>query len=201
MTDKSDMGKLRGRCYFAFLDQPGKGNPKRRIKDAWRLSLVLEDVEGKPIVDKKGVDQLKLAESLNLKIKDGNDSIPGKHVDIKRNATNSQGKPGTQPRTVNAKRQPWDFKRDGLVGNDSLVNVQFFLNEYETDDGDTWNSANLSAVQVVDLVKYEGGSDFEEEEGYAGEELDDDYPFEDEDEAPKAKKSKPAVDDEDGFEE
>lgn len=39
------------------------------------------------------------------------------------------------------------------IGNDSVVNVNFAINEYDKD----MKSANILSMQVWDLVRYEGG--------------------------------------------
>lgn len=189
MSKEINKGKLRGRAFYAWLNTPSQGNVEHKIAPHWGLTLVLEDVDGKPIKNKEGVSQLKLAKEYNMKIKDANDKIPGKHVTVNRKTLKRDGSESEAPKVVTALRKPFDFDSNGLIGNDSIVNVTFNLNEYlDSDLKEKKNSGYLRGVQVIDLVSFDGDGFEDEEGGYVGEpekssnsddgEFDEDVPFE-----------------------
>ena len=70
---------------------------------------------------------------------------------------------------------------DVLIGNDSTVNIQFSLGKEWDFKGMKGQSARLVAVQVLDLVEYEGAGGveftFDEEPLAEMTELDDHVPF------------------------
>ena len=89
-----------------------------------------------------------------------------KLLKFKRNVSGTK-KDGTKyglepPKVVDASKQPMT----GLVGNGSLVNIAYDLNQWNV-AGNSGTSARLSAVQVLELVEYSGGgagtSEFEDE--------------------------------------
>jgi hypothetical protein len=86
---------------------------------------------------------------LASKIKDkGN----GKYVTFKRKALKRDGTPNQPVRVVNDKEEPWD--NDVMIGNDSVVNVKFAINEYGTGKND--KALNILSLQVWDLVRFSG---------------------------------------------
>jgi len=103
-------------------------------------------------VDDETVERLK-AEGLKDKIKDkGN----GAYITFKRRELKQDGSPNSLIRivdhhgnTVQDKEQPYKGPK---IGNGSVVNVNFAINEY----GKNQKSANILSMQIWDLVKYEG---------------------------------------------
>ena len=90
----------------------------------------------------------------------------GAYITMRSNAVSKAGENLDPPEVVDAKKKP--LPRGVLVGNGSLVNVVYdpFEWTYKKKAG---TSAGLRIVQVLELVKFEGGSgldDLEEEEGF-----------------------------------
>ena len=75
-------------------------------------------------------------------------------ANVKRKAMKRDGTPNEAPRVVDGQRNAIDARG---IGNGSKGNVIVFKFDY-TFAGKTGVSASLTAVQVTDLVKYEGGS-------------------------------------------
>lgn len=100
-------------------------------------------------VDEATANKLK-AENLGKKLRDkGN----GTYITFKRRELKADGTPNKPIRIVDSKGQPWDGRK---IGNDSIVNVNFAVNEFSK----TENNANILSLQVWELVPYEGGGDF-----------------------------------------
>lgn len=100
-------------------------------------------------IDEKTSEKVK-AEGLTPKNKkDGQ----GDFMSFKRKELKFDGTPNKPIRIVDAKGEPWD---DRKIGNGSIVNVNFALNEYKPGKF----SANILSLQVWTLVPYEGGDGF-----------------------------------------
>jgi hypothetical protein len=78
---------------------------------------------------------------------------------------------------VDSQNNPWDKK---LIGNGSVVTVKALPFEWNY-AGKAGTSADLAAVQVVELVEYAMDKDFDVVEGgyvnNAASEMSDDIPF------------------------
>lgn len=97
-------------------------------------------------VDEETAHKLEV-EGLKEKIKDkGN----GQYLTFKRRELKMDGSPNTPIRVVDHHGEAWNPKT--RIGNDSVVNVNFAINEY----GKGQKSANILSLQVWDLVPYEG---------------------------------------------
>lgn len=97
--------------------------------------------------DADTVKKLK-SEGLGKKLKDkGN----GTFITFKRRELKQDGTPNTPIRVVDDKGQAWNPKVK--IGNDSVVNVNFLINEW----GKGEKSANILSLQVWEHVPYEGG--------------------------------------------
>ena len=164
---KFERATLTGRAYYAFLNRPN--HDKENNKDFFKLELVLTNEEGKPYVvtDKKTgqrVDMLQRAKDLNLVIKDENKNIPGTHVRIKREKKTKVNEEGqtviTQPPEVKDKNGGSLGER--LVGNESLVQVEFTVIPIQKGVKKGKNSAYLNKVVVHKLVEYISKVDEEE---------------------------------------
>lgn len=103
----------------------------------WSIDVYLDD---------ETVHRLEV-EGLKEKIKDkGN----GPYITFKRRELKQDGSPNQPIRVVDHHGELWDPKQK--IGNDSIVNINFAVNEY----GKNQHSANILSMQVWDLVKYEG---------------------------------------------
>jgi hypothetical protein len=101
-------------------------------------------------VDDPTIERLK-SEGLKDKIRDkGN----GPFLTFKRREFKQDGTPNQPIRVVDHHGESWDKRVK--IGNGSTVNVNFAINEF----GKGQKSANILSLQVWDLVKYEGGSEF-----------------------------------------
>jgi hypothetical protein len=119
----------------------------------------------KPVKDKEGKDTGKVS------------------INLKKKAFKKDGTEAAKVRVVDTHKQPVDPK---TIGNGTIGNVMVYLQDYQikapngrvTKEG---TSVMLTAVQVVELVKYEPKSadytDFDYEEGAGTAAGDDDIPF------------------------
>lgn len=130
---------IRGRAKWAKV----LGNPVWGYEEAFREWTI--DV----YIDEDTVERLK-AEGLGDKIKDKGS---GPFVKFSRKELKSTGEPNKPIRIVDNQGNPWNGAK---IGNDSVVNVNFAINEYKKGKF----SMNILALQVWDHVPYEGGSDF-----------------------------------------
>lgn len=93
--------------------------------------------------------QIKLVEEgLKARIKDKGD---GPYISFKRKEFKQDGSPNQPVRVVDHHGHPWDQTKK--IGNGSVVNVNFAINEY----GKNEKTANILAMQVWDLVEFNGG--------------------------------------------
>lgn len=97
-------------------------------------------------VDEETVQRL-TNEGLEANIKDkGN----GQYISFKRKELKADGSPNNPVRIVDHKGEPWNGAK---IGNGSVVNVNFAINEYKPGK----KAVNILSLQVWDHVKYEGG--------------------------------------------
>ena len=100
-------------------------------------------------------DNKKKAEAEGLSIKNKGDDR-GDFVTIKRKAKRKDGNPNKAPDVMDGMKRPL---QNTLIGNGSDVNVLFKTYEWtHKPTGRSGKSADLQAIQVVNLVAYEGGS-------------------------------------------
>ena len=124
--------------------------PNSTFEPTWQLDLCL-DSDTKALVEEAG---------LNVRNKDDE---RGEFVTLKR-------------KVVDSRNNSWD---DKLIGNGSVVTVKALPYEWNY-AGKSGKSADLAAVQVVELVEY-GDKDFDVVEGgyvnNSSTEMSDDIPF------------------------
>lgn len=84
---------------------------------------------------------------MKSKIKDKGD---GPFISFKRKEFKQDGTPNKPVRVVDHRGELWGNEK---IGNGSIVNVNFAVNEY----GKGEKSANILSLQVWDLVPYSGG--------------------------------------------
>jgi len=156
---KFERSVLTGRAYYAFLNKPQKD--RENDKEVYKLELVLTNEDGKPVVvlDKKTgqkINMLERAKDLNLIVKDEAKSVPGPHVRIKREKKTKDDGQGNvvitpAPEVKDKSGQSLGGK---LVGNESLVQVEFTVIPIQKGNHKGKNSAYLNKVVVHKLVEY-----------------------------------------------
>jgi len=92
---------------------------------------------------------------LNVKEKDGKFV-----VSLKRKAKRANGDDNGAPRVVNKDKSPYDFTKQGLIGNGSTGNVIVYQYPYEV-MGNKGIGASLTAVQIVNHVELSNSVDFD----------------------------------------
>ena len=129
--------KTTGTAYWAYTKQPDT-----KFEACWRITLLLSDSEAKKLKD------------VGLKVKRNDDDIF--EYKFKRNVDKRKGGEvigkNPPPRVVDAGKNIFD----GIIGNGSIVNVQFMPYSWDF-KGKAGMSADLQAIQIVDLVPYAGG--------------------------------------------
>lgn len=113
---------------------------------AWGYENAFKEWSTDVYVDEETETRL-VNESLEANIKDkGN----GKYISFKRKELKADGSPNSPVRIVDHKGEPWNGSK---IGNGSVVNVNFAINEYKPGK----KAVNILSLQVWDHVKYEGG--------------------------------------------
>ena len=125
---------LEGLAQYAFLHEPDRGNPKKRIAPSYKIDLMLTDDA-----------QIEKAKALHLNVKPSNEKIPHPYTTIRSKV--AEGRNG--PRVIDSQKNP--IPSNILIGNGSKVRVRFFTYDY---DGE-YHAAILQEVQVIELVRYE----------------------------------------------
>lgn len=126
---------IQGRAKWCkVLGAPVDGYEKKFRE--WSLDVYVDDKTAAKLKD----------EGLNLKDK-GN----GQYITFKRKELKANGEPNQPIRVVDAQGNAWNPKTK--IGNDSVVNVNFAINEFKPKQF----AANILSLQVWDLVEYEGG--------------------------------------------
>jgi len=87
---------------------------------------------------------------LNVKEKDGKFI-----VSLKRKARKANGEDNGAPKVVNADLSPFD--KTVMIGNGSTANVKIYQYPYDV-NGKKGVGSSLTAVQLVNLVEYKGGT-------------------------------------------
>jgi|TARA_R110000787_G_scaffold89609_4_gene189567 hypothetical protein len=164
MSDNKQVSHiLSGVAYWASVI-----NPNTKFDPKWQIDVCLSDKDAE-YAEKK----------IGLIVKTGKDDNDerGKFVTIKRNCVSGKGNDIPPPVIVDSQNQPWD---GSLIGNGSKVNVKFKTYDWNY-AGKSGIGTDLQKVQVVDLVEYDDGDDFEAVDGgYTVPQkdmLDDEIPF------------------------
>ena len=135
--------KTTGTAMWAFTKTPDS-----KFEPCWRINLLITDEEAKKLKE------------IGLKPKRNDDGVF--EFKLKRNVERKKG--GGQnppPQVFDAQLNPFD----GLIGNGSKVNVKFSVYNWEF-KGKKGTSADLQAIQIVELVPYEGSSRADDNEGF-----------------------------------
>ena len=127
---------IRGKAKWAKVIGDPVWGYENTFKE-WTLDVVIDD---------ETAERLK-AEGLGDKIREKNGE---KFVKFSRKEFKSNGEPNKPIRIVDAKGNPWSGAK---IGNDSVVNVNFAINEYKKGKF----SMNILALQVWDHIPYNDG--------------------------------------------
>lgn len=128
----SDTRIISGKAYWAAIVEPNT-----TFEPVWSVDITLDE-KTKAIVEKDG-----------LTVKNKGDDR-GEFVTLKRKVMKKDGTKRNGPSVKDSRNQPWG---DQLVGNGSQVNVKYQPFEWKY-AGKAGMSADLMAIQVVDLVPY-----------------------------------------------
>ena len=134
---------ISGKVFWASVIEPNT-----TFEPAWQVDISLDE------------NTKKLAETDGLTIKNKSDER-GDFVTLKRKVMKRDGDKRQPPRVIDSQNNPWD---DKLIGNGSICNIKYMPYEWSA-AGRSGVSADLLAVQVVDLVEYGGKTDFEAVDG------------------------------------
>lgn len=135
---------IQGKIKWAkVLGEPGWGFEKKHKE--WSLDLYIDE-EAAHKLEVQG-----LKDKIKIKGEDG------MCVRFKRREFKSSGEANKPIRIVDDHGEPWP--EDKQIGNGSVVNVNFAINEYGTNQ----RSANILSMQVWDHVPY--GDGFETRKG------------------------------------
>ena len=157
MTEQIKNRIISGTAYWASIVSPNTTFDPHR----WEINVCNLSDETKAMVEEDG-----------LSIKNKGDDR-GDFVTIKRNLTRKDGGTNDAPKVVDSNNSPM---HNTLIGNGSLVNVKY--RPYSWSYGNRKGvSADLMAVQVVDLVEYMADGDFESVEGGYTSSEGSDIPF------------------------
>lgn len=130
---------IRGQArWFKLLGKPHAGYGD--TFNEWSTDVYIDDATAAKLTQ----------EGVGHKIKDkGN----GKFVSFKRKELKPNGEKNQPVRVVDHRGEAWN--PNIKVGNGSVVNVNFAINEFGK--GKTDKTMNILSLQVWELVKYEGG--------------------------------------------
>lgn len=151
-------------CKWASIQEPNT-----KFDPTYEIVAVLDDEQAAYFADK----------GVKVKEEEGENTVRFKlgQFGTKRDGSKFERNP---PRCVDAAKEPFT----DLIGNGSIVNIQYELKEWEA-FGNTGVKPELKAVQVLEHVPYSGGvnDEFEEEgetktvEPTQDSEEDEDDPF------------------------
>ena len=151
------MPVLSGKAYWASI-----ANQNSTFEPVWSIDLALDEANKKKAIDS------------GLAVKNKDDER-GDFVTLKRKVTSKNGSQNNPPSLKDSQKR--DIKGT-LIGNGSDVNVLYKTYEWSY-AGKSGVGADLQAVQVINLIEYAEGEDFDVVlGGYKSEDnLDDEIPF------------------------
>lgn len=151
------MPVLSGKSHWATI-----ATPNTTFEPVWSIDLALEG------------EELNKAQKMGLTIKNKSDDR-GDFVTIKRKVNRKDGSQNQAPSLVDANKNDMGTT---LIGNGSDVNVLLKTYEWEY-AGKSGVGAELQKVQVINLIPYGDGEDFDVvPDGHSTvDTLDDDIPF------------------------
>ena len=134
------MSVISGTAYWASIISP---NTTFDSDGTWSIDVGNLDADNKALAEKDG-----------LTIKNKGDDR-GDFVSIKRNVKRKDGNLNSAPEVLDAQKRTM---MNTLIGNGSKVNVLYTTYEWKY-KGRAGVSADLTKVQVIDLVPYQGDAD------------------------------------------
>lgn len=139
---------IQGPIYWAKITgKPQPGYDKRQLE--WSFDIGLTP-EAKTKVQELGVaEYIRPAEGKNGKV-----HIAGEHMKFKRREINADGSQAKPFRVVDSAGNPWP--EDKRIGNGSIVNVKFAVNEKRDGSG---LKPSAIAIQVWEYKPFEGGEE------------------------------------------
>lgn len=142
------MAMLQGPIYWAkILGKPQPGYDKRQLE--WSFDVGIDKKTRKNLEELEVGDYIKPAE------KNGRTHASGtEYMKFSRKELKFDGSPGQPIKVVDRTGQPWP--EDRKIGNGSIVNVKFAVNEKQSGG----MKPSVVALQVWEYVPYEGGDDF-----------------------------------------
>ena len=157
MADQIKNRIISGTAYWAAVVSPNTTFDPH----CWEINVCNLSDETRAMVEEDGLD-----------IKNKGDER-GDFVTVKRKLLRKDGGTNDAPKVVDADNSPM---HNTLIGNGSLVNVKYrpYAWSYSNRNG---VSADLMAVQVVDLVEYMADGDFDAVEGGYTSSEGSDIPF------------------------
>lgn len=138
------MAMIRGSAFYAkVLGKAPLGYDKTEASREWSIDVGIDAATRKQLI----------AMGVGDYVKNKGDKHPAKDdfIGFKRRAQKVDGDPAKPIRIVGPDGEPWP--QDKLIGNGSIVNIQFALNE-KAKGG---LKPSILAIQVWEHVAYEGG--------------------------------------------
>jgi len=138
--------KFKGKAMWAAVQ-----TPNTKFDPRWCVDLIVEG------------DEITRAKKIGLKVHEKNgDSI----LKFTRKVQRKDGTENRQPIVVDASTNP----TDAMIGNGSVVNVQVRPFTYKNrQTGESMTSADLHAIQILELVEFGEGVSFDIEDGFVDE--------------------------------
>ena len=127
------------------FNYPSLAKPKAPFgTEQWEIQVATSDPEKKAELEAAGC---------KVREKDG------KFIaNVKRKTVSSKGEPLEAPNVVDSKKEPLSKTDIAKIGNGSRGNIKVFCYDWKA-GGRSGTSCMLSAVQIIDLVKYEAESE------------------------------------------
>lgn len=185
-----------GQAYWAKVFEPEENRLDPSKPRAWSVTLALKQDSNEAVqlmqrieeaffsINGQGAKQSKNGWPFKEML-DKDDNPTGLvEFRFKKNETTKKGNTLSPPAVYDAKKGPWP--EGTLIGNGSIIKVAFSPWGWEDMTGRKGISLSLEAVQVLDLVPYEGKDPrdaFDEEDGYVADTKAAAFPEEKQDEA------------------
>jgi len=151
------MSIIQGTAFWASVTQPNT-----KFEPVWSIDVCNLSAQAKKTLK---------ADGLSSKIK--NDPEKGDYITIKQKVHRRDGTEFEAPKVVDAMKRPFT----ALIGNGSTVAVKYSVRDWEY-AGKSGVTADLKAVQVINLIPYGDDEDFDVVSGGNLDDLDD-IPFDD----------------------
>lgn len=155
MSNKKETLVLQGTAFWASVRQPNKDSGK------FQLDLSI-DAATAALLETKGIKVKNAVKGVGVQ-KVRPEDERGNFVTIKSGLTDKQTNQLIPPKVVDSKNNV--IGSDVLIGNGSVVRVRTNVFDYNF-KGKTGTSLGLQALQVLELVEYNGNTAFDEVEGF-----------------------------------